>query len=178
MTTLRVWNSCRSIVSPSSETPLRRGFLFLASGISDAASRGFLIRFDSGNRHRTRRQQRPSRQGSPPAGPRRDSGVAGSQGYVAAQVDAGPVPVTMRSTTTGRGMPMAFSDDRAPSGNMTVSRRTDRASTELVGICRGLLADGGFTPVFTDTYEKADRGLRSVHVEAKEVQRRVQARCY
>lgn len=37
---------------------------------------------------------------------------------------------------------MAFSDDRAPSGNMTVSRRTDRASTELVGICRGLLADG------------------------------------
>lgn len=36
----------------------------------------------------------------------------------------------------------------------------------------------GFTPVFTDTYEKADRGLRSVHVEAKEVQRRVQARCY
>ncbi|MCG8277534.1 hypothetical protein [Stenotrophomonas sp. NLF4-10] len=38
--------------------------------------------------------------------------------------------------------------------------------------------EDGFTPVFTDTYEKADRGLRSVHVEAKEVQRRVQARCY
>lgn len=37
---------------------------------------------------------------------------------------------------------MALSDDRAPSGNMTISRRTERASTELVGICRGLLADG------------------------------------
>lgn len=33
-------------------------------------------------------------------------------------------------------------DDRAPSGNITVSRRADRACNELVGLCRGLLADG------------------------------------
>lgn len=32
--------------------------------------------------------------------------------------------------------------DRAPSGSMTMSRRADRASNELVGLCRGLLADG------------------------------------
>lgn len=32
--------------------------------------------------------------------------------------------------------------DRAPSGGITSSRRTDRASNELVGLCRGLLADG------------------------------------
>jgi NAD-dependent DNA ligase len=32
--------------------------------------------------------------------------------------------------------------DRAPGANMTKSRRVDRASNELVGICRGLLADG------------------------------------
>jgi len=32
--------------------------------------------------------------------------------------------------------------DRAPMGAMTGSRRVDRVSNELVGICRGLLADG------------------------------------
>jgi hypothetical protein len=37
---------------------------------------------------------------------------------------------------------MSHSDDRAPSANMTGSRRSDRATSELVGICRGLLADG------------------------------------
>ena len=35
----------------------------------------------------------------------------------------------------------------------------------------------GFYPILTDTYKKADRGDRSVHVEAKEVQCGVQARC-
>jgi len=39
------------------------------------------------------------------------------------------------------------------------------------------LCEGGFTPDFTDTYKKADLGRRSVHVEAKKVQCRVQARC-
>ena len=33
-------------------------------------------------------------------------------------------------------------DDRAPGAGMTSGRRADRASTELVGICRGVLADG------------------------------------
>ena len=32
--------------------------------------------------------------------------------------------------------------DRAPASNMTITRRTDRATDELVGICRGCLADG------------------------------------
>lgn len=35
-----------------------------------------------------------------------------------------------------------MSDDRAPSGAMTRARRADRAVDELVGLCRGLLADG------------------------------------
>ncbi len=33
-------------------------------------------------------------------------------------------------------------EDRAPSGNITLRRRQDRATDELVGLCRGLLADG------------------------------------
>lgn len=37
---------------------------------------------------------------------------------------------------------MTSADDRAPAGAMTGSRRTDRASNELVGLCRGPLADG------------------------------------
>ena len=37
---------------------------------------------------------------------------------------------------------MSSSDDRAPSANVTISRRTERAANEMVGICRGLLADG------------------------------------
>lgn len=37
---------------------------------------------------------------------------------------------------------MSSTFDRAPSPNMTISRRTERAANELVGICRGLLADG------------------------------------
>jgi hypothetical protein len=32
--------------------------------------------------------------------------------------------------------------DRAPSGGITLQRRQDRATDEMVGICRGLLADG------------------------------------
>lgn len=36
--------------------------------------------------------------------------------------------------------------DRAPQANMTVTRRADRASNELVGLCRGLLADGHVSP--------------------------------
>lgn len=32
--------------------------------------------------------------------------------------------------------------DRAPSGSFTESRRQDRSTNELVGLCRGLLADG------------------------------------
>lgn len=35
-----------------------------------------------------------------------------------------------------------MSSDRAPIPQYTASRRADRASNELVGICRGLLADG------------------------------------
>ncbi|MCG8275379.1 BRCT domain-containing protein [Stenotrophomonas sp. NLF4-10] len=37
---------------------------------------------------------------------------------------------------------MISSNDRAPSGRITESRRQDRSTNELVGICRGLLADG------------------------------------
>lgn len=37
---------------------------------------------------------------------------------------------------------MEKQEDRAPAEGMTGSRRVDRASNELVGICRGLLADG------------------------------------
>lgn len=37
---------------------------------------------------------------------------------------------------------MSCSSDRAPSGSITHSRRQDRATDELVGLCRGLLADG------------------------------------
>lgn len=37
---------------------------------------------------------------------------------------------------------MNVTRDRAPSGAMTIGRRTERASNELVGLCRGLLADG------------------------------------
>lgn len=32
--------------------------------------------------------------------------------------------------------------DRAPTGSITLARRADRAVDELVGLCRGLLADG------------------------------------
>jgi hypothetical protein len=32
--------------------------------------------------------------------------------------------------------------DRAPTGGITLARRSDRAVDELVGLCRGLLADG------------------------------------
>lgn len=32
--------------------------------------------------------------------------------------------------------------DRAPSGAMTLQRRQDRAADEMLGLCRGLLADG------------------------------------
>ncbi|WP_164087195.1 BRCT domain-containing protein [Stenotrophomonas maltophilia] len=32
--------------------------------------------------------------------------------------------------------------DRAPAGSITESRRQDRSTNELVGLCRGLLADG------------------------------------
>ena len=35
-----------------------------------------------------------------------------------------------------------MSDDRAPRPQFTANRRRDRASNELVGLCRGLLADG------------------------------------
>jgi hypothetical protein len=37
---------------------------------------------------------------------------------------------------------MSDREDRAPVGAMTGARRADRASNELVGLCRGLLADG------------------------------------
>ena len=37
---------------------------------------------------------------------------------------------------------MEEENDRAPVEGITASRRVDRASNELVGICRGLLADG------------------------------------
>lgn len=37
---------------------------------------------------------------------------------------------------------MNSGNDRAPHANMTAGRRADRTSNELVGICRGLLADG------------------------------------
>lgn len=37
---------------------------------------------------------------------------------------------------------MSSSDDRAPGANVTISRRTERTANEMVGICRGLLADG------------------------------------
>ena len=37
---------------------------------------------------------------------------------------------------------MEKQNDRAPAEGITASRRVDRASNELVGICRGLLADG------------------------------------
>lgn len=37
---------------------------------------------------------------------------------------------------------MATARDRAPSANLTRRRRSDRAVDELVGICRGVLADG------------------------------------
>lgn len=37
---------------------------------------------------------------------------------------------------------MSFKADRAPSGAMSYDRRQDRATNELVGLCRGLLADG------------------------------------
>src|SRR5690606_34025526 len=37
---------------------------------------------------------------------------------------------------------MSDHSDRAPMPNMTSKRRADRASSELVGLCRGLLADG------------------------------------
>jgi NAD-dependent DNA ligase len=36
--------------------------------------------------------------------------------------------------------------DRAPLPSMTITRRTDRATNELVGLCRGLLADGHVSP--------------------------------
>lgn len=37
---------------------------------------------------------------------------------------------------------MSGSTDRAPRGAITLGRRTERATNELVGLCRGLLADG------------------------------------
>ena len=37
---------------------------------------------------------------------------------------------------------MSSKDDRAPNGAITRDRRQDRAADELVGLCRGLLADG------------------------------------
>ena len=37
---------------------------------------------------------------------------------------------------------MSIREDRAPMPGFTGTRRADRASTELVGICRGMLADG------------------------------------
>ena len=37
---------------------------------------------------------------------------------------------------------MSSGNDRAPQPGMTMGRRVDRTSNELVGICRGLLADG------------------------------------
>lgn len=37
---------------------------------------------------------------------------------------------------------MSHTKDRAPSGAITLDRRQDRATDELVGLCRGLLADG------------------------------------
>lgn len=45
------------------------------------------------------------------------------------------------------GADMTKHDDRAPSASMTGSRRADRASNELVGLCRGLLADGHVSPM-------------------------------
>lgn len=40
------------------------------------------------------------------------------------------------------GRPATVESDRAPSANISASRREDRATNELVGLCRGLLADG------------------------------------
>ncbi|MER2178524.1 MAG: BRCT domain-containing protein, partial [Stenotrophomonas maltophilia] len=37
---------------------------------------------------------------------------------------------------------MGSRDDRAPSSAMTLRRRQDRAADEMLGLCRGLLADG------------------------------------
>lgn len=37
---------------------------------------------------------------------------------------------------------MGSKEDRAPAGAMTLNRRQDRATDEMVGLCRGLLADG------------------------------------
>lgn len=37
---------------------------------------------------------------------------------------------------------MSVLDDRAPGAGISIGRRIDRTSSELVGICRGLLADG------------------------------------
>lgn len=37
---------------------------------------------------------------------------------------------------------MNRSNDRAPSGAITLGRRVERTTNELVGLCRGLLADG------------------------------------
>lgn len=43
---------------------------------------------------------------------------------------------------TSKGERMNGFSDRAPSGAITLGRRTERAGNELVGLCRGMLADG------------------------------------